>query len=376
MTMKNVFLLFILTLSTFTLVGQEVTQADSLSLIFMGDIMGHDPQIESAFNPEKGTYNYEGVFRKVSHIIKDADFAIANLEVTLSGAPYTGYPQFSSPDALAVACKKNGIDVLVTANNHSCDRAKKGLLRTIHVLDSLKIPHTGTFKDASERSRNNLLILDKNNIRVGLLNYTYGTNGLPTPKPTMVNRIDTLSMLSDIRKSKTDSLDKLIVMIHWGPEYQSQPSKKQVEIAEVLFRNGVDIIVGSHPHVLQKMEYIQAKDSENEHFIAYSLGNFVSNQRTRKRDGGAMLKLTLHKNKGDVKISNSGYYLTWVSRPVIDGKTMYEIVPCSEFESHDFYDLDIDAKEKMKVFIADSRALFEKENIAVFEIKATSNNSK
>ena len=374
--MKNIFLLLIVTFSSFDLFAQEVTQADSLSLIFMGDIMGHDPQIESAFNPEKGVYNYEGVFRKVAHIINTADFAIANLEVTLAGEPYAGYPQFSSPDALAVACKKNGIDVLVTANNHSCDRAKKGLLRTIHVLDSLKIPHTGTFKDASERSRNNLLILDKNNIRVGLLNYTYGTNGLPTPKPTMVNRIDTLSMLSDIRKSKTDSLDKLIVMIHWGPEYQSQPSKKQVEIAEVLFRNGVDIIVGSHPHVLQKMEYIQAKDSENEHFIAYSLGNFVSNQRTRKRDGGAMLKLTLHKNKGDVKISNSGYYLTWVSRPVIDGKTMYEIVPCSEFESHDFYDLDIDAKEKMKVFIADSRALFEKENIAVFEIKATSNNSK
>lgn len=374
--MKNVFQLFILTLSSFNLLAQDVTQEDSLSLIFMGDIMGHDPQIESAFNPEKGAYNYEGVFRKVSHIIKAADFAIANLEVTLAGKPYAGYPQFSSPDALAVACKKNGIDVLVTANNHSCDRAKKGLLRTIHVLDSLDIPHTGTFKDSTERNNNNLLVLDKNNIRVGLLNYTYGTNGLPTPKPTMVNRIDTLIMLSDIRKSQADSLDKLIVMIHWGPEYQSQPSKKQVEIAEVLFRNGVDIIVGSHPHVLQKMEYIQAKEDDNEHFIAYSLGNFVSNQRTRKRDGGAMLKLTLRKNKEDVKISNYGYYLTWVSRPTIDDKTMYEIVPCSEFESNDFYDLDIDAKEKMKVFIADSRALFEKENIAVLEIKATSNKDK
>jgi len=376
MTMKNVFLLFILTLSTFTLVGQDVRQVDSLSLIFMGDIMGHDPQIESAFNPEKGTYNYEGVFRKVSHIIKAADFAIANLEVTLAGKPYAGYPQFSSPDALAVACKKNGIDVLVTANNHSCDRAQKGLLRTIHVLDSLEIPHTGTFKDSTERNNKNLLILDKNNIRVGLLNYTYGTNGLPTPKPTMVNRIDTLTMLSDIKKSQADSLDKLIVMIHWGPEYQSQPSKKQVEIAEVLFRNGVDIIVGSHPHVLQKMEYTPAKEDDNEHFIAYSLGNFVSNQRTRKRDGGAMLKLTLRKENEDVKISNSGYYLTWVSRPIIDGKTMYEILPCSEFETNDFYDLDIGSKEKMKVFISDSRALFEKENNAVLEIKATTNNKK
>ena len=374
MNMKNIYLLIIVTLSSFSFFAQDVPKEDSLSFIFMGDIMGHDPQIASAFNPEKGAYNYEDVFRKVSHIIRTADFAIANLEVTLAGEPYAGYPQFSSPDALAVACKKNGIDVLVTANNHSCDRAKKGLLRTIHVLDSLEIPHTGTFKDAEERNRKNLLILDRNNIRVGLLNYTYGTNGLPTPKPTMVNRIDTLTMLSDIRKSRADSLDKLIVMIHWGPEYQSQPSKKQVEIAEVLFRNGVDIIVGSHPHVLQKMEYIQAKDGKNENFIAYSLGNFVSNQRTRKRDGGAMLKLTLRKNKDDVTISNSGYYLTWVSRPIIDGKTMYEILPCSEFETNDFYDLDTDAKEKMKVFISDSRALFEKENIAVVEIKANAKN--
>jgi len=371
--MKNLFLLFVLTFSYLSLFGQDAEQKDSLSLIFIGDIMGHDPQIESAFNPENGEYNYEGVFRKVSHIIKAVDFAIANLEVTLAGEPYAGYPQFSSPDALAVACKKSGIDVLVTANNHSCDRAKKGLLRTIHVLDSLEIPHTGTFKDSTERSNNNLLVLDKNNIRVGLLNYTYGTNGLPTPRPTMVNRIDTLTMLSDIRKSKADTLDKLIVMIHWGPEYQSQPSKKQVEIAEVLFRNGVDIIVGSHPHVLQKMEYIQGTEDDNEQFIAYSLGNFVSNQRTRKRDGGAMLKLTLRKNKDEVKIANSGYYLTWVSRPIIDDKTMYEIVPCSEFESNDFYDLDIDSKEKMKVFITDSRALFEKENIAVVEIKAKFN---
>ena len=192
----------------------------------------------------------------------------------------------------------------------------------------------------------------------------------------MVNRIDTLTMLSDIKKSQADSLDKLIVMIHWGPEYQSQPSKKQVEIAEVLFRNGVDIIVGSHPHVLQKMEYTPAKEDDNEHFIAYSLGNFVSNQRTRKRDGGAMLKLTLRKDNEDVKISNSGYYLTWVSRPNINDKTMYEIVPCADFESNDFYDLDIGSKEKMKVFISDSRALFEKENNAVLEIKATTNNKK
>ena len=116
---------------------QDITQKDSLTFIFIGDIMGHEPQIQSAFDTENEKYNYEGVFKRVSHIIKNADFAIANLEVTLAGKPYTGYPKFSSPDALAAACKNNGIDVLVTANNHSCDKGKKGILRTIKVLDSL-----------------------------------------------------------------------------------------------------------------------------------------------------------------------------------------------------------------------------------------------
>ena len=350
-------------------VWQDIKQKDSLTFIFIGDIMGHEPQIQSAFDTEKGKYNYDGVFKKVSHIIKNADFAIANLEVTLAGKPYTGYPRFSSPDALAAACKNNGIDVLVTANNHSCDKGKKGILRTIKVLDSLEIHHTGTFSDSLDKENNNLLILDKNNIKVGLLNYTYGTNGLPTPKPTFVNRIDTLSMLLDIQKSKALFLDKLIVMLHWGNQYKSQPSKSQIKLAEFLFKNGVDIIIGSHPHVLQKMKYLQKNKENDEHLIAYSLGNFVSNQRQRKRDGAAMLQLTLTKNNSEISISNYGYYLTWVYKPIIDGKTTFEIVPCSMLESNNFDDVDLNSKEKMKLFISDSRALLNKENIKIKEIK-------
>ena len=350
-------------------VWQDIKQKDSLTFIFIGDIMGHEPQIQSAFDTENGKYNYEGVFKKVSHIIKNADFAIANLEVTLAGKPYTGYPRFSSPDALAAACKNNGIDVLVTANNHSCDKGKKGILRTIKVLDSLEIHHTGTFSNSLDKENNNLLILNKNNIKVGLLNYTYGTNGLPTPKPTFVNRIDTLEMLLDIQKSKALFLDKLIVMLHWGRQYESQPSKSQIKLAEFLFKNGVDIIIGSHPHVLQKMEYLQKNKENDEHLIAYSLGNFVSNQRQRKRDGAAMLQLTLTKNNSEISISNYGYYLTWVYKPIIDGKTTFEIVPCSMLESNNFDDVDLKSKEKMKLFMSDSRALLNKENIKIKEIK-------
>ena len=346
---------------------EKLTKVDSLSLIFMGDIMGHDGQIKSAYNRKTNTYNYNPVFEEVKDLISSSDFAIANLEVTLAGPPFKGYPKFSSPKELAVACKNNGIDVLVTSNNHTCDRGKKGILRTLNILDSLDIKHTGSFRDSSEFKNNNLLILEKNNIKVGLLNYTYGTNGMPIPFPTVVNQIDTTSILKDIQKSKKKNLDKLIVMIHWGPEYKSHPSKQQKKIASFLFNKGVDIIIGAHPHVLQKMEYFEDCGEENGQLIAYSLGNYVSNQRARRKDGGAMIEILLTKKQEKTKISESGYHLTWVHKPVIDGKETFKILPCKEYEKNNFKGLDQKSKNAMKLFISDSRKLFKNENKNITE---------
>ncbi len=335
----------------------------------MGDIMGHDSQISAAFNVKTSTYDYNGVFNKISPIISKVDFAIANLEVTLAGAPYKGYPQFSSPDALAVACKNNGIDVLVTANNHSCDRGSRGLLRTIHTLDSIGIHHTGTFRDANDRANNNLLIMENNNIKVGLLNYTYGTNGIPVPKPQIVNLIDTLVIKNDISKAKSAALDKLIVVLHWGKEYETSPAKSQMQLADFMFKKGVDIIIGSHPHVLQKMEYKPKENENKENLIAYSLGNLVSNQRTQKRDGGAMFEITITKTNNVATISDFGYYLTWVNKPMINGKSQFEIIACSIYESDGDPLLDEASKSQMEVFMSDSRLLLENENQSVKELK-------
>ena len=218
--MIRILLTFLFFSTTF---AQET--ASRMSLLFMGDVMGHIPQVEGAYNDDTKRYDYMPVFDKIKHKFAQVDFAIANLEVTLAGKPYKGYPQFSSPDALAAACRDSGIDVLVTANNHTCDRGKKGIIRTLNVLDSLKIAHTGTFRNKAEFDKKNLLVLSKNGISVGILNYTYGTNGLPVPEPTVVNRIDLNLMKQDIEKAKKAQLDKLIVVIHWGIEYQQKQNK-------------------------------------------------------------------------------------------------------------------------------------------------------
>ena len=190
------------------------TIAQEISFLFLGDIMGHGPQIKAAWDDSLKSYNYDEVFQPVEQLISSVDFAIANLEVTLAGPPYKGYPQFSSPDDLAVACKKSGIDVLVTANNHSCDRGSEGIIRTVKVLDSLGIQHTGTFKNSQERDSLNLLILEKKGIKVGLLNYTYGTNGIKFNSPTYVNLLDSTLIKKDIDNALKQNIDKLIVFVH------------------------------------------------------------------------------------------------------------------------------------------------------------------
>jgi len=350
------------------------TQSDSisneLSLLFIGDIMGHGPQITSAYNKTTKSYDYNSVFKYIKPQIELADITTANLEVTLAGPPYKGYPQFSSPDPLAIACKNAGIDVLVTSNNHSCDRGDKGIVRTLNVLDSIKLLHTGTFKDSNDRLLNNPLIIEQNCIRIAILNYTYGTNGLENHKPTIVNRLEKDVIKKDIAYAKTLNIDKIIVVTHWGPEYKPQPSTAQINMGEFIFEAGADIIIGSHPHVLQKMIW------EKDKAIVYSLGNFVSNQRARTKDGGGMFKITFEKVHGLTQIKNTGYYLTWVYTPMENGKKKYYILPAAWYENNPSFFDSSESYNKMKLFLKDSRNLYDNYNVNVPEIKPKDDDKK
>ena len=347
-----------------------------LTFLFVGDILGHDTQINAAYNASEDSYNYDEYFEYLKPVIRDADFTIANLEVTLGGEPYKGYPKFSSPDELAADCRNAGINVLVTANNHCCDRGKKGIIRTINALDLMDISHTGTFKDTSDRILNYPLILEKNGIKVDLLNYTYGTNGIPVPSGVVVNLINKQRIEKDIFDSKKKKVDKIIVFFHWGKEYKSTPDDKQIDLAEFCFSRGVDIVIGSHPHVVQKMEWFKEGDNSGERLIAWSLGNFVSNQRKSKTDGGALIKFTLSKRDNLTQITETGYYLTWVYKTILKNKTCFQILPVSQFEYKPDFFLSKAYFDKMQIFIHESRELFSKQNINVPEyIYDTKDNS-
>lgn len=325
--------------------------------------MGHDAQIIAAYDSLTEGFNYDATFNPISDLLSSADFTLANLEVTLAGKPFGGYPKFSSPDELAQALKRAGIDALMLANNHAADRGNYGIIRTINVLDSLGIAHTGTFKNTKDRNSRNLLILQKDQLSIGILNYTYGLNGMPVKAPVMVNRIDSLTIKSDILKAQVQDLDKLIVFVHWGKEYSHQPSQYQYDYADYLFSLGVDIIIGSHPHVLQPMIYNEEKDQ----LIAYSLGNLVSNQRPFPRDGGALLEITLRKEDNKTSIINSGYHLVWVDKTFLKRKGEFQILSCAKLENQYFKGLSESSLKKMKVFMDSSRMLLQEKNILVNE---------
>jgi poly-gamma-glutamate capsule biosynthesis protein CapA/YwtB (metallophosphatase superfamily) len=356
----------ILLLITFTeAVAQDTTR---LSLLFFGDIMQHDSQITDAWDRAAKTYNYDPCFQFVKPYFQSADLAIGNLELTLAGPPYKGYPQFSAPDQLLQTLKNIGTDVLVTANNHCVDTGKKGLERTIQMLDSLNIPHTGTFVDEVTKLNEHPLLVQKNGFDLALLNYTYGTNGLPVTAPNIVNLIDTAAIGKDLRKAKSMKPDAIIVFLHWGAEYQSLPSKWQKDVGEYCFKKGAQLVIGAHPHVLQPMEWRKNKNQ----LIAYSLGNFVSGQRKRYTDGGGMIRVELEKvvfndSTSLTGIDTAAYILEWVYRTA-DAEKNYYILPVPTFEDSTSFIKDAASREAFKTFVSDSRSLYRKHNVSVEEI--------
>ena len=295
--------------------GASAQTPDSISLYFAGDMMQHKAQLDAALQPD-GTYNYSGCFTQVTPEIEAADIAICNFETTLGGAPYTGYPQFCSPDAYAEAVRDAGFDIFLTANNHCMDTRTRGLIRTLDVLDSLGIKHLGTYRNQAERDSLYPYILKRGNMRIALLNYTYDTNGIPVAKPCIVNYIDTIQIKADIRRARQLKADCIIACMHWGTEYMTEPDKDQKKLEDWLYAHGVDHIIGSHPHVVQPVRTLpDYRNRPIRHLTVWSLGNYISNMSAPNTDHGLAVTLHLKKNVLDTRMVRYDLHPNRTMRP-------------------------------------------------------------
>ena len=279
----------------------------------VGDIMCHLTNIKNAYNSNSKDYDFSNVFKNIAEYTQNADITVGNLETTFAGSSrgYTGYPTFNTPEIMGKNLKDIGFDVLCTANNHSMDKGYSGIESTLNFLDEYGLDHYGTAR--SEDEQNTILVKDVNGVKIAFLAYTYGTNGIsiPSGKEYSVNLIDKDLIKKHISSAKAQNVDVICVSMHWGTEYKLTPTSSQEDLADFLFENGVDIILGSHPHVLEPMEKrtITLNDgTTKDGFIIYSLGNFVSGQIYANTKSTVILDIQITKNSdGKISIDSVNY---------------------------------------------------------------------
>lgn len=338
-----------------------------VSMLFVGDVMQHDAQIEAALNPKTGRYEYENGFQFIKPVIASYAIRVANLEVTLAGKPYKGYPQFSAPDELAETLVRSGFNVILTANNHSCDRGDKGVIRTLDVLDELGVKHTGTFRSPEERTRTYPLMIEENGYKIAMLNYTYGTNGLTVQAPLIVNYIDSAVIRKDVERARELKADYIVCNLHWGVEYKSLPNSYQKKWEAFCYDLGVDMVIGGHPHSVMPVEEKTIEGKEK--LTVWSLGNFVSNMRTRITRGGLMVGTRIERNSAnEIEISETHAHLIYVLKKKEGAITHYYILPDFDYNAYRPGFLTAEDLTHYTHFFADSRALFAQHNVGVTEM--------
>lgn len=308
---------------------------DTLSICFMGDMMMHTEQINKA--KRGNSYDFSSYFELIRDKISSADIAVANMEFTLAGEPYSGYPQFSAPDSYAEYLADVGFDIFLAANNHIFDKRSKGAQRTLDLLKYLEESHgiryTGLAEDEEDSEKRNPLIINNKGISVALINFTYGTNlGYDEQWPKTNYQGQKKTITSWLEKAE-ESADITIALPHWGPEYQLTHSQEQEATALWLIDKGADAIIGSHPHVVQDTTTLKSVQ------VAYSLGNAVSNMSATNTQVELMATMRIVKDStGKCRILPIEYTWLWCSRPG-GFRDDYTIIPIEQY---------IDSKEQWK----------------------------
>lgn len=343
----------------------NMPKSTTINMAVIGDIMCHSTNFQDAYDKTTTSYDFSYVFSDIEDYIKNADISIGNLETTFSGKKvgYTGYPTFNTPEELAKNLSDIGLDIVSTANNHSLDKRYNGLVSTLDELDKVGINHTGTYR--SKEEQNSVLIKDINGIKIAFLSFTYGTNGIPIPqgKEYCVNLIDENLIMEQLNIAKTHNPDIICVNMHWGDEYKLVQNTTQEQLADMLFKNGVDIILGSHPHVLQPMEkrtITLDNGTTKDGFIIYSLGNFMSGQVIENTRNSIILQLQITKHPDKhITIDSYNYVPIYMQDLGNGSENRYKILDIntliSKYEENDsnkisenLYDTLIKSRDKIK----------------------------
>jgi poly-gamma-glutamate synthesis protein (capsule biosynthesis protein) len=323
----------------------------SATLCFVGDLMCHSTQFNYA-KVDADSFDFTGVYSEVKKYLSEPDLTIGNLETVIAGEGknYSGYPYFNAPDDFIYALKVAGFDLLVTANNHAIDQGWKGVKKTIDVINDYKIHRTGTF--ISQEDRDSIRIFLVNSIKIAFLAYSENTNGLPIPegKDFVINLIDEDLIKSDIKKARDKNVDIVLVYLHYGPEYNREPSDYQKDIVKKIIELGADIIIGGHPHVIEPFDFFKTNSTKlDSGFVAYSMGNFISNQRWRYSDAGVILNIQISKNifNDSFYISEVNYLPTWVFKGQTKKGREYIILPSQISGKDSVYPFLTDADRKL-----------------------------
>lgn len=329
---------------SYSLTTDRAVPADTVTICIIGDVMLHSAQIENCFSryaatdhkadpAESGHYDFSPCFSEIRTLLEDADICAANMEFTLAGPPYSGYPAFCAPDSYAGYAADCGVDIFLTANNHILDKGASGALRTLEVYRGMKergILDTGCFADSVSMQERYPLIVEKKGLRIAFVNFTYGTNVTADSGFPAVCMMDREKIASAMEKARNEA-DVIIALPHWGTEYALKHSAGQEEMAEFLVRRGADAVIGSHPHVVQDTGTIKALDGDYVPVI-YSTGNIISNMSADNTQIGLVVTVPVVRYmNGEARLCEPEFTFTWCSLP--GGLTDSHItIPVLEFE--------------------------------------------
>ncbi len=324
----------------------------SAKISVVGDMMVHEWQLDDAYDKKSDSYDFNYTFEMIKKYIFNSDYAIGNLETTFAGKEkvFATYPTFNTPDSFGEAIKNAGFDLVTTANNHSNDKFDEGILRTLDVLGKLNLEHIGTYR--SEKERDEILIKDINGIKFAFLSYSYGTNGISLAKGKWysLNLLNEELITADIKRAKALNPDFIVVLPHMGNEYETEANETQKKWVETMFKAGADIVLASHPHVLQPMEFVNVMDedgTERKCFVIYSLGNFVSSQRTQPRERSIILNMYFEKVEGEkAVIKDVSYVPTWVK--FVSKKGAYDIKVLPVYDTIEEINMGVDTDLRPK----------------------------